>query len=121
MRFIRPGPKPAHKIPIWIGARGPRILRLVGRMGDGLFASYNYDRPENLAAANQRIDEGAAQAGRDPSEIRRGYNLMGVIELCSGEKSASDAEGKNLYGVTNYWVERILNWYTEFRQDTFIF
>ena len=33
------GPVPAHDIPIWIGALKPRMLRLVGRKGDGWLPS----------------------------------------------------------------------------------
>jgi alkanesulfonate monooxygenase SsuD/methylene tetrahydromethanopterin reductase-like flavin-dependent oxidoreductase (luciferase family) len=32
---VRPGPAPAHPIGIWVGAYGPRMLRLVGRLADG--------------------------------------------------------------------------------------
>ena len=27
----KPGPPPAHRVGIWLGAYGPRMLRLVGR------------------------------------------------------------------------------------------
>lgn len=29
------GPAPAHPIPFWLGASGPRMLRLVGTLADG--------------------------------------------------------------------------------------
>lgn len=29
------GPAPAHPVPIWIGAYGPRMLRLIRRHADG--------------------------------------------------------------------------------------
>ena len=32
VKGIKPGPMPAHRIPMWVGARGPRMLRLLGRM-----------------------------------------------------------------------------------------
>src|SRR5919198_1129100 len=32
---VKPGPQPAHPIGIWLGAYGPRMLRLVGRLADG--------------------------------------------------------------------------------------
>ena len=30
----KPGPPPVHRIGLWIGAYGPRMLRLTGRLGD---------------------------------------------------------------------------------------
>ena len=35
----KPGPQPSHPIGIWIGAYGPRMLRLTGRLGDGWLPS----------------------------------------------------------------------------------
>ncbi|WP_374315756.1 LLM class flavin-dependent oxidoreductase, partial [Microbacterium sp.] len=65
------GPRPAHDIPIWIGAYKPRMLALTGRKGDGWLPSLGYMRPGDLARGNAAIDEAARGAGRDPREIRR--------------------------------------------------
>jgi alkanesulfonate monooxygenase SsuD/methylene tetrahydromethanopterin reductase-like flavin-dependent oxidoreductase (luciferase family) len=121
VKGIMPGPAPAHRIPLWVGARGPRMLRLLGRMGDGLFISYNYDQPEILSSVNEHIDHGAFHAGRDLTDIRRGYNLMGVIDLGREDTKVVNSNGKYLNGDIQYWIERILNWHQEYRQDTFIF
>jgi len=118
---IRPGPKPEHRIPIWVGGRGPRMLRLLGRMGDGLFISYNYDQPGNLLEFNRRIDQGADQVGREYTEIRRGYNLMGIIDLGRDDTKSTGASDDYIVGDPRFWIERILSWYREYRQDTFIF
>ncbi|RHA40707.1 LLM class flavin-dependent oxidoreductase [Cellulomonas rhizosphaerae] len=72
------GPAPAHDIPIWLGAYKPRMLGLVGRKADGWLPSLGYLQPGDLAAGNARIDEAAAEAGRDPREIRRLLNLGGI-------------------------------------------
>lgn len=71
------GPRPAHPIPLWIGARGPRMLRLTGRKGDGWLPSLGYLTPIDLAAANARIDDAAADAGRDPRAVERLANVAG--------------------------------------------
>lgn len=73
------GPAPAHDIGVWIGAYKPRILRLTGRLGDGWLPSLSYleGGPSDLAEMNRHIDEGAAQAGRDPKAIRRMLNIGG--------------------------------------------
>ena len=35
VKGAKPGPAPSHPIGIWLGAYGPRMLRLTGRLGDG--------------------------------------------------------------------------------------
>ena len=73
---VRPGPRPAHSIGIWLGVYKPRALALVGRLADGWVPSLGYATPEALTEGNRRIDEAARQAGRDPSSIRRILNVM---------------------------------------------
>lgn len=72
---VHPGPAPAHDVEIWIGAIGPKMLALTGRIGDGWLPSQAYVPVEQLAEKNARIDEAALAAGRDPAEIRRLYNV----------------------------------------------
>lgn len=73
------GPRPAHDIGIWIGAYKPRMLALTGALGDGWLPTMEYlpDGPGSLPAANARIDEAAAGAGRPPGAVRRLMNFMG--------------------------------------------
>ncbi len=73
------GPAPAHPIGIWIGAYKPRILKLTGRIADGWLPSLGHIRggPAGLAELNKYIDEGAAEAGRDPAAVRRLLNISG--------------------------------------------
>ncbi|KHK95559.1 5,10-methylene tetrahydromethanopterin reductase [Microbacterium mangrovi] len=78
VRGAKRGPRPAHPIPLWIGARGPRMLRLTGRTGDGWLPSLGYLTPIDLAAANARIDDAAADAGRDPRAVERLANVAGT-------------------------------------------
>ncbi len=58
---------PGAEVPVYVGAMGPAMLRLAGRVADGalplLFPPSHY----RVAAA--QIAEGAARAGRDPSSI----------------------------------------------------
>lgn len=76
---MKRGPMPAHEISIWVGAYKPRILRLVGRVADGVLPSLGYlsGGPADLAEMNKHIDEGAARAGREPSAVRRLLNING--------------------------------------------
>jgi alkanesulfonate monooxygenase SsuD/methylene tetrahydromethanopterin reductase-like flavin-dependent oxidoreductase (luciferase family)/hemerythrin-like domain-containing protein len=71
------GPAPAHDVGIWLGAYGPRMLRVTGRLADGWLPSQGYLGPDKLADANRAIDEAAGEAGRSPSDVRRLYNVNG--------------------------------------------
>jgi alkanesulfonate monooxygenase SsuD/methylene tetrahydromethanopterin reductase-like flavin-dependent oxidoreductase (luciferase family)/FAD/FMN-containing dehydrogenase len=69
------GPRPAHDIPLLIGAYKPRMLALTGRKGDGWLPSLGYMQPGDLQKGNAAIDEAAVSVGRDPREIRRLLNI----------------------------------------------
>jgi alkanesulfonate monooxygenase SsuD/methylene tetrahydromethanopterin reductase-like flavin-dependent oxidoreductase (luciferase family) len=69
------GPAPAHPIPIWVGARRPRMLRLIGRSADGWLPSLSYLQPGDLERADVVIDDAAQAAGRDPRDITRLLNV----------------------------------------------
>jgi alkanesulfonate monooxygenase SsuD/methylene tetrahydromethanopterin reductase-like flavin-dependent oxidoreductase (luciferase family) len=73
----KPGPPPAHRIGVWVGAYGPRMLRLTGRLGDGWLPSIGgrYLDPGDVPERQRTIDEAAKRAGRDPSEIVRALNV----------------------------------------------
>ncbi len=73
------GPPPAHPIGIWLGAYGPRMMRVVGRLADGWLPSLPRLPMDELPARVRMIDEAAARAGRDPKSIRRIANLNGEI------------------------------------------
>ena len=74
---LRPGPAPAHPIGIWLGAYGPRMLRLTGRLADGWLPSLGFGKftEDELVARHDDIDAAARAAGRDPSEIHRALNV----------------------------------------------
>ena len=80
VKGAKPGPPPAHPIGIWVGAYGPRMLRLTGRLGDGWLPSLggHYLSPDDVPAMQARIDEGAKRAGRDPADIERAVNVMAL-------------------------------------------
>jgi alkanesulfonate monooxygenase SsuD/methylene tetrahydromethanopterin reductase-like flavin-dependent oxidoreductase (luciferase family) len=112
LKGMRPGPRPVHDIGIWVGAYGPRMLDLIGRLADGWVPSLGYSPPERLSEMNRRIDEGAKRAGREPQEIRRAYNLSGNI----------GAEGDGpLEGPASRWVETLTGFALEHGMDTFIY
>lgn len=112
LKGMRPGPHPVHDIGIWVGAYGPRMLRLIGRLADGWVPSFGYATPQRLPEMQKRIDEGAAEAGREPKEIRRAYNLSGNI--------GAAGEGP-LDGPASKWIETLTGFALEHGMDTFIY
>jgi F420-dependent oxidoreductase-like protein len=71
--FLRPLPVQRPHPPIWIGGSGPkRTLPIVARYAD---VWHTWGSPNQLAEANQRLDELAAAAGRDPGSIQRATSL----------------------------------------------
>jgi 5,10-methylenetetrahydromethanopterin reductase len=62
--WLRSGPAPT---PIYLGAMGPRMLRLAGALADGALALLF--PPEHYPVAAGLVRQGAAAAGRDPGEL----------------------------------------------------
>lgn len=75
----RPGPSPAHPLRIWLGAYRRRMLRLTGRSADGWVPSLGYADPADLPRMAAAIDAAAEEEGRDPADIRRGFNVSGTF------------------------------------------
>src|SRR5699024_9768738 len=94
------GPVPAHDVGIWLGAYKPRMLRMVGRVADGWLPSWGYlSGPEQLGEANERIDDAAASAGRDPAAIRRLLNVHG--------RFSPEPAGGMFAGTPAQWAEQL--------------
>lgn len=94
----QPGPVPPHAIAIWLGAYKKRMLRLTGRAADGWIPSLGYASPDELSTMNQTIDEAAEEAGRNPSAVRRGFNVNGSFT----------ASGSGfLQGPPRVWAEQL--------------
>jgi alkanesulfonate monooxygenase SsuD/methylene tetrahydromethanopterin reductase-like flavin-dependent oxidoreductase (luciferase family) len=105
------GPVPAHPIGIWLGAHGPRALRLAGRVADGWVPSFRGE-VQPLREMAGRLDAGAAEAGRDPGAIRRVLNVAGVI-------TGGASEGP-LRGPVAQWTEELTALVVEEGFDTFV-
>ncbi len=68
----------ARPVPVWIAAGGPRTLRMAGRVADGVFMRVGTHRA-NINAAVEAVLSGAAEAGRDPSEVKLGLIFHTII------------------------------------------
>lgn len=58
-----------RNVPIYVASTGPRMLKLAGRLADGVVLM-NGVAPDLLQAAIDKVHEGAREVGRDPSEVK---------------------------------------------------
>ena len=108
-----PGPPPAHRVEIWVGAMAPRTLEVIGRLADGWVPGAGVARIAEFEELGARIDEAAAAAGRDPAAIRRIVNVSGV--LTDGSRGDGPLEGP-----VEQWTDTLARWALELRLDAFV-
>ncbi|WP_031469477.1 LLM class flavin-dependent oxidoreductase [Sciscionella sediminilitoris] len=115
------GPAPAHPIGIWIGAQGPRSLRLTGRIAEGWAAPIPAYLPyEKWANANAILDEAALAAGRDPADVLRMSQLVGTITDTEGDAEARQGSAP-IRGTAGQWARLIARLATEQPFRSFVF
>jgi alkanesulfonate monooxygenase SsuD/methylene tetrahydromethanopterin reductase-like flavin-dependent oxidoreductase (luciferase family) len=108
------GPKPTVPIPLWLGANGTRMLEVTGRSSDGWVSPLSvYVRPAAVPERQRVIDEAARSAGRDPTDVRRIYKVVGAIGLQGG--------GSGLNGDAGSWADTLTVCAVDLGFDTFIF
>ncbi len=82
LRGVQLGIDPPPETPVYLGALGPEMLRLGGELADGI--ALNWCTPEQIAWSRERVAEGAARAGRDPSVVR----FSEYIRICIDDDEA---------------------------------
>jgi alkanesulfonate monooxygenase SsuD/methylene tetrahydromethanopterin reductase-like flavin-dependent oxidoreductase (luciferase family) len=82
LQGVRLGFRPA-RVPVYLGALGPQMLRLAGAASDG--ACLNWCTPEQIAWSRRRIAEGAKRAGRDAAEVQ----VVEYIRMCVDDDVAA--------------------------------
>jgi hypothetical protein len=108
------GPVPAAAVPLWLGANGKRMLEVTGRSSDGWVSPLSvYVRPADVPARQRTIDEAARAAGRATADVRRIYNVVGMMGPRAG--------GSGLIGDVGSWVDTLTHWAVDLGFDTFIF
>src|SRR4029450_650371 len=90
---VHPGPAPAHRIEIWIGANRPRALAPTG-------------------------GPAARAAGRDPGEIRRIFLIPGAF-TSTFQAPASDTD-QAIVGPPEQWAEALTHFATDLGFGTFV-
>jgi hypothetical protein len=106
------GPPPAHDIGIWLGAYGPRMMRVVGRLADGWIPSLPRLSLDDVAGRQAMIDDAARAAGRDPARILRIANVNGAI-------LDGDVTGW-LHGPVDHWAGELVKLVRDLRFDGFV-
>jgi alkanesulfonate monooxygenase SsuD/methylene tetrahydromethanopterin reductase-like flavin-dependent oxidoreductase (luciferase family) len=114
VKGLHPGEPPPHPIGIWLGVGKPRGLALAGRLADGWVPSMGWATPDLVPKMSRHIDEAAEAAGRDPSEIRRVYNLTGGAVTDGSEVGL-------LQGPPEHWIETLGGFARDLGFDTFVF
>jgi alkanesulfonate monooxygenase SsuD/methylene tetrahydromethanopterin reductase-like flavin-dependent oxidoreductase (luciferase family) len=114
----RPGPQPVHDIDIWLGVIGPRALRLTGEVADGWVPSMPYVSPAQAIQSNAIIDESARAAGRDPSAVRRIYNIGGDVAPVT-ESGTSDGD-QQIVGPVSHWIDVLTHLAVDIGFSTFV-
>jgi 5,10-methylenetetrahydromethanopterin reductase len=59
---------PAGPVPIFVGSRGPAVLRVAGAQADGVFVEAMFT-PEGIDYAVGAVEAGAREAGRAPEDV----------------------------------------------------
>lgn len=112
LRGVHPGPAPAHPIQIWIGAVGPKMMDLIGQVGDGWVPSLAYVPPARILELQQRIDDAALAAGREPAAIERILNIHGAI--------TQNRSGEWLNGPVEQWVDELTTLSVDYGMNAYV-
>ena len=96
---VKAGPPPAHDIGIWIGGYGPRMLQLIGRIGDGWVPSASYLSHDELLDKQRQLDQAAEDAGRSPTDVRRILNV--------GGPPSDDTDAQLAGAVDDHWADAL--------------
>jgi alkanesulfonate monooxygenase SsuD/methylene tetrahydromethanopterin reductase-like flavin-dependent oxidoreductase (luciferase family) len=78
LRGVRLGFKPP-RVPIYVGALGPQMVKLAGELADGIIPSWS--SPEQVAWGQHVAADAARNVGRDPSDVK----WIGFVRMCIDE------------------------------------
>jgi len=90
--------RPEEPVPIFVAASGPLAAKLAGRAGDGFICTSGKD-PDLYRQLLDKVQEGAAAADRDASQIRR------MIEI----KVSYDRDRAYAHDACRWWAALALS------------
>ncbi|MEZ4521207.1 MAG: TIGR03560 family F420-dependent LLM class oxidoreductase [Thermomicrobiales bacterium] len=97
---FEPKPLQRPRMPVLIGASGPRMLRLTARHADIWNAR---GMPDEAAAGNEKLDQFCREVGRDPREIIRSISPAATF-LESPEAFAKWTDAYREVGFTDFQI-----------------
>ncbi|NDK89128.1 LLM class flavin-dependent oxidoreductase [Gordonia desulfuricans] len=96
-------PEPVRpEIPIWIAGVNKLMLRTAGQHADGLVGHPMYTADYVRGPVAEEVARGAAESGRDPSEI----TIMG-IRMCAIDDDVDTARRQAAYAIGQYAASRV--------------
>ena len=106
--FFNPGPIEHSKIPIWLGAVGPKMTALAGEVGDGLITHPTNTHPRYIREVTRpRLERGVRRTGRSDEEVRL---LLAPLIATGADESQVQADRERqrkllgfLYSTPAYW------------------
>ncbi|HET6314957.1 MAG TPA: LLM class flavin-dependent oxidoreductase [Chloroflexota bacterium] len=103
LRGVRLGFKPP-RVPIYVGALGPQMVKLAGELADGVIPSWS--SPEQVAWGKQLTAAAARKAGREPSDVK----WVGFVRMCIDQDAdrarRAFAESLLRYGLARPGADR---------------
>jgi alkanesulfonate monooxygenase SsuD/methylene tetrahydromethanopterin reductase-like flavin-dependent oxidoreductase (luciferase family) len=113
IRGYQAGPEPVAPVEVWMGSNRQGMLEVTGRVADGWLAGLSLAvPPAEIPWRRAVIDDAAAASGRDPSEIRRIWNIAGVI---------GHSRGTGFSGSADNWADWLNEWVRDLGFDGFVF
>jgi 5,10-methylenetetrahydromethanopterin reductase len=89
----------ARRVPLYLVAEGPRMLRMAGEIADGVFVGSGLT-PEVVRETLETVHAGARSAGRDPAELDIWWDTRSGIALTHGD--ALERARESLASVGNH-------------------
>ena len=89
--LFRPDPLSSPPPPVWVGAVGPQMTKVVGEVADGLLVHPFHSERFLLDRTLPGIEVGLAESGR----TRREFSLIADVIVCSGRDESELASAES--------------------------
>jgi alkanesulfonate monooxygenase SsuD/methylene tetrahydromethanopterin reductase-like flavin-dependent oxidoreductase (luciferase family) len=102
-----PGPRP-NGPPIWVGVRGPRMMRLAARWADAVNFNppgFYVASPEDLTGPFAALEAACREVGRDPTTV--GRTAMAVVSFAGAGADLTGGRARALRGAAAEVAERL--------------
>ena len=81
-------PKPTTKVPLWIAASGPRILRVTARYADGWNLAWFGGNSAPFAKKVTELRAACTELGRPADALELSVGIQGLVTAAGGESAA---------------------------------